>query len=97
MKLLTKLFNKSQHITDAANYATEYIKSELRRKPRYEVSLAQFKYALSSEFNHDFTDKELTLILRLASENVYSSGIRILCDINGVVASKPLSLGVKES
>lgn len=97
MKLLYKLFNKSPITADAALYISEQIKSELRRKTRYEVNLAQFKYALSSEFNHDFTDSELTAILRLASENIYSSGIRILCDSTGVVASRPLSFEAKEA
>lgn len=95
MKLLNKLLNKSTKVNDAALFVSEHIKSELRRHARYDAGLVQFKHMLSTEFGTDFDNKELSIILREASDHVYSSGIRILCDSKGIVASRPLSLEIK--
>ena len=94
MKLLQKLLGKSELITDAALFLAEQIKSHLRRKQRYELTLQTLRHGLQLEFSCEFTDQQLIDVLKTASENVYSSGIRILCDKTGLVASRPLSAEV---
>lgn len=96
MKLLTKLLSKSNNNLDISLYLAEEIKSHLRKNTRYDTPLANLKLNIRQEFGIELDNQQLVEILKLASETVYNNGIRILCDSNGVVASKPLSLCVVE-
>lgn len=96
MNFIKKLLSRSNNNIDISLYLAEEIKSHLRKNTRYDIPLANIKLNIRQEFGFEIDNSQLVEILKLASESVYNSGIRILCDEDGVVASKPLSLCVVE-
>lgn len=92
MNFIKKLLSKSNDNLNISLYLGEEIKSHLRKKPRYEVQLANLKTIIRHEFNQELDNNQLVEILKLTSENVYGNNIRILLDNTGLIASIPLSL-----